>query len=56
MEQKKIFNLESKEQYNMARVIGGNPNGIINFNQSNHQTARQIYRNMMDRTWFNFSI
>ena len=52
MERKKIYNYNSREGYSEAKVIGGNPNGIFNFNKSNHEFARTIYRNMRDRTWF----
>lgn len=52
MERKKIYNYDSREGYSEAKVIGGNPNGIFNFNKSNHNFARTIYRNMRDRTWF----
>lgn len=36
MERKKIYNYDSREGYSDAKVIGGNPNGIFNFNKSNH--------------------
>lgn len=52
MERKKIYNYNSREGYSEAKVIGGNPNGIFNFNKSNHRWAQAIYRNMRDRTWF----
>lgn len=52
MERKKIYNYDSREGYSEAKVIGGNPNGIFNFNKSNHRWAQTIYRNMRDRTWF----
>ena len=52
MERKKIYNYDSREAYSGAKVIGGNPNGIFNFNKSNHRWAQAIYRNMRDRTWF----
>ncbi len=52
MEVKKIFNHESREAFDEARIIGGNPNGIMNFNQTNHKWAKTIYDNMKARTWF----
>lgn len=52
MKAKKIFNTESREPYNQARIIGGNPNGIINFNGTNHQWATKLYKKMLNRTWF----
>jgi len=49
---KKLYNLESKEDYNEARIFCGDPNGIIYRNKSNHDWAIQIYANMEGRTWF----
>lgn len=52
MKQKKIFNTDSTEEYGNCRIINGNPNGIINFNKSKHKWAYQLYKNMINRTWF----
>lgn len=52
MKQKLIFNTQSHEPYDQARILNGNPNGIINFNKTNHKFAREIYKNMQARTWF----
>ena len=49
---KKLYNLNSKEDYNEAKVFCGNPNGIIFRNKSNHSWAIQLYANMEGRTWF----
>ena len=49
---KKLYNLESEEDYNEAKVFCGNPNGIIFRNKSNHGWAVQVYSNMEGRTWF----
>ncbi|EPU3828923.1 ribonucleotide-diphosphate reductase subunit beta [Campylobacter coli] len=52
----KLFNIESKEKYNDAKVIGGDPIGIYNFNSTNHQWATRLYKLMQQRTWFPESI
>ena len=49
---KKIFNQDSEEKFDEARIIGGNPTGIINFNKTNHSWATTIYKLMEKRTWF----
>lgn len=49
---KQIFNQSSNERFEDAKVINGNPNGIINFNQSPHQWATSLYKKMIARTWF----
>lgn len=49
---KKIFNQDSQEDFNQARVIGGNPNGIINFNRTPHKFFTNLYKAMLARTWF----
>ena len=54
MEKKAIYNYGSDERLEDARIIGGNPNGIMSFNQTppGHKWATVLYRNMLDRTWF----
>lgn len=52
MKAKRIYNTESREPHNEARVINGNPDGIINLNGTNHQFATTIYKNQKKRTWF----
>lgn len=49
---KKIFNQGSEEKFMDAKVIGGNPSGIINFNQTPHKFFTKLYKNMVARTWF----
>jgi len=49
---KKLYNLDSKEDYDEAKIFCGNPNGIIFRNKSNHDWAIQLYANMEGRTWF----
>lgn len=49
---KKIFNQDSTEEFNEARILNGNPNGILNFNETNHAWAVDIYKKMEARTWF----
>ena len=52
MTEKKIFNQDSKERFEEAKMINGNPNGIFNFNKTPHSVARSIYKKMCNRTWF----
>ena len=52
MEEKKIFNQDSEEKFTDAKMIGGNPNGIINFNRTPHSWAYTLYKKMLARTWF----
>lgn len=56
MEKKAIYNYDSDERLEDARIIGGNPNGIMSFNQTPHKWAVSLWKNMLDRTWFNFNI
>lgn len=49
---KKVFNQESKEEFEQAKILGGNPNGIFNFNKTNHGWATSLYDKMESRTWF----
>ncbi len=53
IKRKLIYNYSSDEDFMEAKVIGGNPNGIFNFNRCPQKWAQEIYRNMRDRTWFN---
>lgn len=52
MEEKAIYNYGSDERLEDARIIGGNPNGIMSFNQTPHKWAVSLWKNMLDRTWF----
>lgn len=52
MEEKKIFNQDSLERFESAKILKGNPNGILNFNRTPHAFARVIYNKMCSRTWF----
>lgn len=49
---KKVFNQDSNEAFEDAKVIGGNPNGIFNFNKTSHPWATSLYDKMESRTWF----
>lgn len=49
---KKIFNQGSDERFEDEKIIGGNPNGIINFNRSPYAWAYPLYKAMLARTWF----
>lgn len=51
LKEKKIFNLDSEEKYEDCKILGGNPNGILNFNRSKHQWAYKLYKNMVQRFW-----
>lgn len=49
---KKIFNQNSTESYKQATMIGGNPNGIINFNQTPHKAMYGLFKTASQRLWF----
>lgn len=49
---KKIYNYESDESLKSPTIIGGNPTGVISYNQTPHKFAQLIYRAMQDGTWF----
>jgi len=51
-EPKKIFNTDSRELHEEAKIIGGDPDGIIDFKGTPHTWAKTIYDNMKARTWF----
>lgn len=51
MKEKKIFNQASEERFEDARIIGGNPNGIISYNQTPHPWAYSLYKKMRARFW-----
>lgn len=51
MKEKKIFNQDSKERFEDAKIIGGNPNGIINFNNNPYNWAYSLYKKMRARFW-----
>lgn len=53
MKQKQIYNLETSEKFMDAKIIGGNPNGIINFSRTPHTWALNIYTQMESNQWFN---
>ena len=52
MKAKKIYNLNSEEDFNDAKIINGNPSGIINFEKTNHKWATSLWDLMESRTWF----
>ena len=52
LQSKKIFNQVSLEDFMEARMVGGNPNGIINFNRTPHKFFSGLYKSMLARTWF----
>ena len=49
---KQIYNLDSKESFKDAKIITGSPNGIINFNDTPHQWAVSIYKQMEGNQWY----
>lgn len=52
MNKKQIYNLSSTEETNEAKIINGNPSGIINFTNTNHKWAISIWKLMLSFTWF----
>ena len=48
---KELYNQDTTEDYNEARVLHGNPNGIFNFKETNHEWAANIYIDMLARDW-----
>ncbi len=52
MNKKKIYNLKSTEDTNEAKIINGDPSGIINFTNTNHKWANSIWDLMLSFTWF----
>lgn len=50
--EKNLYNPESQERFQDAKIINGEPNGIINFNDTPHQWAVSIYEIMGNYTWF----
>ena len=48
---KTIYNLDSNEKYSEARIVGGNPIGLIDFNSTPHLWAVEIYKAMHGRRW-----
>jgi len=51
MNKKKIYNLKSIEETNEARIINGDPSGIINFTNTNHKWGNSIWDLMLSFTW-----
>lgn len=53
---KKLYDTETLEKHSEARIIGGRPDGEIDFNDTPHTWAVTIYKNMCKRTWFTSQI
>jgi len=49
---KEIYNQESTEGFMAAKIIGGNPTGIINFNRTPFKWAYNTYKLMESNQWF----
>jgi len=49
---KQIYNQTSMEPHDQARIIGGNPDGIINYERTNHKWAASLYKVMQSYNWF----
>lgn len=49
---KKYYNPDSNEKFNDAKIVGGNPTGIINSSISPHKWALPLYRLMESYTWY----
>ena len=48
---KTLYNQDTDEAFDEAKIFNGNPNGIMNFNKTNHQFAITIYQNQVKRAW-----
>lgn len=48
---KQIYNLDSVELYTDAKILGGNPSGIINYNRTPHKWAKSLWDIMRANTW-----
>ena len=48
VKEKEIFNLDSEEKYQDAKVMFGNPNGIINFERTPHKWAFSLFKKMCE--------
>lgn len=46
-----MYNYNSVEGYNDAKILCGSPNGIANFNETPHRWAIQLFKNMRARDW-----
>ena len=49
---KQLFNLESKERTEEAKIINGNPSGVVNFVKPSRMWAKKLYDVMLNNTWF----
>ena len=49
---KKLFNLDSKEKLEEAKIVNGNPSGIVDFVRPSRHWAKNIYDVMESNTWF----
>lgn len=48
---KKLFNHASSEKAGFETIIGGNPSGLLNMNQSKYDWALKIYKRMKELDW-----
>ena len=49
---KQVYNPNSTEDFMEAKVVGGNPPGIINYERTPHKWAYHIYKLFLSNTWF----
>jgi ribonucleoside-diphosphate reductase beta chain len=49
---KPIYNPDSKESSRNRKIIGGNPNGIFELNDIKYQWAYNLYKLMLQNSWF----
>lgn len=49
---KHLFNLSSNEKLNEAKIVNGNPSGIVDFTNPTRPIYRQLYELMQTNTWF----
>ena len=52
LKRKKVYNPFSTEQTKDRQIIGGNPSGILNFNDLKYPWTRPLFEKMMANTWF----
>ena len=49
---KHLFNLESDERLDEAKMVNGNPSGIVDFTNPTRPIYRKLYEVMQNNTWF----
>ena len=49
---KKLFNLDSQEKIEEAKIVNGDPIGVVDFVRPKRKWARSLYEAMLANTWF----